>query len=81
MTIQIRNPELQRHILEQVDACNFQTPEAVVEDALLRVMMGKERELTDEDIAAIQLSDEQFEHGEGVDAAEARKQIRRLGAK
>ena len=81
MTVDVKRSEIKRYIEEQVSAGYFPSAEDVVEDALLRVMMEEQTELTDEDVAAIKLSDEQFARGEGIDADEAKKQIRRLYGK
>jgi len=81
MNVQLQKIELERYVQEQVSAGYFPSAEAVVEDALLRVMVEDQTELTDEDVAAIKLSDEQFARGEGIDAEEAKKQIRRLYGK
>ena len=76
MNLQLKKPELEQYIEEQVKAGVFPTPEAVVEDALQRVML-EEVELTDEELADIQESRREFELGEVVDfkefAARARK--------
>jgi Arc/MetJ-type ribon-helix-helix transcriptional regulator len=81
MKVDVKRSELERYIEEQVSAGFFPSAEDVVEDALLRVMVEDQTELTDEDVAAIKLSDEQFSRGEGIDADEAKKQIRRLYGK
>ncbi len=81
MNVQLQKIELERYIQEQVREGFFPSPEAVVEDALRRVMVEDDVELTDEDVAAIKLSDEQFARGEGLDAAEVKNRIRRLYGK
>ena len=65
MNVQLQKPELERFIDEQVKAGIFPSAEAVVEDALLRMM--EEVELSEEDLAAIRQSDEQIANGEVED--------------
>lgn len=76
MNLQLQKPDLERYITEQVRSGNFATPEAVVEDALLHHM--EHGELSDEDIAAINLSDAQIDRGEGVSSEEVAAQMQRL---
>ncbi len=77
MQLSLSKPEFERFIEAKVKCGDFPTPEAVVEDALAR-MMEEDVALTDEDMAAIKESDEQIDRGECVDfdtfAAAARKQ-------
>jgi len=76
MQLHLTQPELERFVADKVKAGDFPTPEAVVENALAR-MMDEEVVLTDGDIAAINRAAEQFERGEGIDfdkfAAEKRR--------
>ena len=65
MKITLSQPELEAYLRDQVEAGNFQTPEAVVEDALMRAM-AEDAELTDDEWAAIKKSDEQIKRGECV---------------
>ena len=81
MNVQFSESDLERFITDQVRAGRFPSPEAAVKDAVRRAMEAEAVELTDEDVAAIKLSDEQFGRGEGIDADEAKKQIRRLYGK
>jgi len=67
MNVQLTKPEMEQFIRERVLAGEFPSPEAVVEDALARVMDEEEFGLSDEDRAAIKRADEQFERGEGID--------------
>lgn len=78
MNVQLQKPEFESYVNEQVRAGNFPNPEAVIEDALARVMMGVQGDLTDEDMAAIQEADEEFARGEGVDEEEAQRRVRSL---
>jgi Arc/MetJ-type ribon-helix-helix transcriptional regulator len=76
MNVQLNKPRFERFIADKVKAGDFPSAEAVVEDALARVM-DDEIVLTDSDIAAIERAAEQFERGEGMDfhqfAARAKK--------
>jgi Arc/MetJ-type ribon-helix-helix transcriptional regulator len=66
MNLELKQPELERYLDEQVRAGHFPTREAVVEYALKRVM-EEQVELTEEDLADIAISDEQFARGEYVE--------------
>ena len=50
MNVDLRKPEIEQYVDEQVRAGNFPTPEAVVEDALLSAMT-RDYQLTEEDWA------------------------------
>jgi Arc/MetJ-type ribon-helix-helix transcriptional regulator len=79
MEVRLTKPQFQKFIDGQVKAGHFLTPEAVVEDALAR-MMEEDLRLTDEDAAAIAAADAQIDRGEFIDfdafAAEMRRKIR-----
>jgi len=66
MQLQLTRPELEKFITDKVNSGDFPTPQAVVEDALTR-MMQDEQSLTDEDIAAIDESEAQLDAGQGID--------------
>lgn len=78
MQVELTKPEIQQFIADRVNAGDFPSAEAVVEDALAR-MMEEEVVLDEKDKAAIDLAFEQFERGESMDfdqfAAEARKKF------
>ncbi len=76
MKVQLQT-NLERFVREQVDAGNFPSPEAVVEAALSR-MMDEQIELTDEDIEAINISDQQFERGEGISSKDVVARVRQM---
>jgi Arc/MetJ-type ribon-helix-helix transcriptional regulator len=74
MNFRLQKPELERFIDEQVKAGIFPSAEAVVEDALLRMM--EEVELSEEDREGIRQSDEQIAKGEVVDYGDFAARIR-----
>jgi Arc/MetJ-type ribon-helix-helix transcriptional regulator len=76
MDVQLKTPEVERYVDEQVKAGRFPTPEAVVEDALRRVM-AEEVELTEEDIEAIKEADEQIDRGEYIEFQEFAARMRK----
>ena len=76
MDLRLTKPQLQKFIDGKVKAGHFPTPEAVVEDALAR-MMEEDLALTEEDAAAIVEADEQIEHGECVDFDQFARDVRR----
>jgi Arc/MetJ-type ribon-helix-helix transcriptional regulator len=81
MNVEFDESDLQRFIAEQVRTGRFPSPAAVVKDAVRRAMDAGVTELTDEDVAAIQLSDEQFAQGEGISAEVVKSRLRQLYGK
>ncbi|HEX4792160.1 MAG TPA: hypothetical protein VH370_00115 [Humisphaera sp.] len=81
MQVQLTKPELEKYVTEKVRAGEFPSAEAVVEDALARVMHG-EVVLTEEDRRAIAEADADFERGDVIDldvfAADMRKRYRQI---
>lgn len=78
MQVRLTKPELERFITDQVKAGRFPSSDAAIEAAVERMMLAQaDAELTDEDVDAINESEEQFDRGEFVDfdafAAEMRK--------
>jgi Arc/MetJ-type ribon-helix-helix transcriptional regulator len=66
MHLELTNPALQKYIADKVSAGEFSSPEAVVEDALNRVIQ-EEIELTDEEAEAINQAEDEIDRGEFVD--------------
>jgi len=79
MQVQLKKPELEKFIDEQVKAGHFPNPEAAVEAAVQQMMLDQMHELDDETIAAVKQADEQIDGGQGVDfkqfSAELRKKM------
>jgi hypothetical protein len=79
MQLTLTKPELEAYLKDQVAAGNYPSPEAVIEDALLRAM-AEDASLTDEDVESIAASAEQLDRGEGIAAdvvaAELRQRYR-----
>jgi Arc/MetJ-type ribon-helix-helix transcriptional regulator len=80
MQVQLKRPELEKFIDEQVRAGHFPTPDAAIEAAVESMMFESEPdELDDETAAAINRAEMQIERGEGIDfnqfAAEMRKKF------
>jgi hypothetical protein len=65
MNVQLTKADLAHYVQDQVSAGNFPSPEAVVEDALQRVIVERVT-LTPEDWAQIAESEAQIERGEFV---------------
>jgi putative addiction module CopG family antidote len=76
MDIRIEQPDIERYIDEQVKAGNFSSAEAVVRDAMARMMEEEHDALTTEDWEAIQESRRQLDRGEGIEFSEVQKQMR-----
>ena len=81
MNVQLQKTELEGYIQEQVICGPFSVCRSRGGRCPTPRMAEDQMELTDEDVAAIKLSDEQFARGEGIDAEEVKKQIRRLYGK
>ncbi len=78
MQVQLKKPELEQFIAEEVKAGRFASPEAAVEAAVEEMMLSR-GELDDETAAAINRAEEQIDRGEGIEfkrfAAEMRKKF------
>ena len=76
MQLRLLKPELAKFVADKVEAGAFPSAEAVVEDALAR-MIAEETFLSDDDVAAINESEDQIDRGELVEfdafAAEMRR--------
>jgi Arc/MetJ-type ribon-helix-helix transcriptional regulator len=79
MHVQLKKPELEKFIDEQVKAGHFPNPEAAVEAAVQQMMLDQMQELDDETVDAINRGDEQIDSGRSLDfkqfAAEMRKKM------
>jgi Arc/MetJ-type ribon-helix-helix transcriptional regulator len=79
MQVQLKKPELEKFIDEQVKAGHFPSPEAAIEAAVQQMMLDQMHELDDEAVDAINRADEQIDSGRGIDfkqfAAEMRKKM------
>jgi Arc/MetJ-type ribon-helix-helix transcriptional regulator len=79
MQVQLKRPELEQFIAEQVEAGHFSSAEDAIEAAVEEMMLARREGavLSDEDAAAINEADAEIDRGEFVDfdtfAAEARK--------
>jgi Arc/MetJ-type ribon-helix-helix transcriptional regulator len=67
MQVHLTKPELARFVDAKVKAGEFPSAQAVVEDALVRMMEEEQETLTEDDLRAIQLADEAMDRGEHVD--------------
>jgi putative addiction module CopG family antidote len=70
------NPETQKFIDEQVKAGRYHSPEAVLEDAVKRMMDEDAMELDDETLAAIDESEDQIARGEYRDWEDVSAELR-----
>jgi Arc/MetJ-type ribon-helix-helix transcriptional regulator len=77
MRVSISSPDLVQFVEAQVNQGRFDSADAVIEAAvaLLRYT-GDDEELTEETLAAIRKSEEQFDRGEGRDFREALLELR-----
>jgi Arc/MetJ-type ribon-helix-helix transcriptional regulator len=66
MQLRLTKPELAKFVDEKVQAGEFPSADAVIEDAVTR-MMEDERTLTEEDARAITEADAEIDRGEFVD--------------
>ena len=68
MQVQLKKPELEKFIDDQVKAGYFPSPEAAVEAAVARMMVDREGEsLTADDVAAVEASEAEIDRGERVE--------------
>lgn len=78
MTVKFSNPEVERFVAEQVQSGRFPSADAVLEEAVGRMMQEPPEALSDEDRTAIDEADADVERGEYVEfdtfAAEIRRQ-------
>lgn len=67
MQVQLRKPDLERFLHEQVKAGFFPSPEAAVEAAVVQMMLDRKAvSLTEQDAAAIEASEAEIDRGECV---------------
>jgi Arc/MetJ-type ribon-helix-helix transcriptional regulator len=66
MHVELINPALQKYVADKVNAGEFPSAEAVVEDALNRAMR-EEIELTDDEAEAINQAEDEIDRGEFVE--------------
>ena len=76
MQVQLTKPELRQFVDEKVKAGEFPSADAVVEDALTR-MMEEEQILTEQDLKAIDSADEQMNRGEHVEFETFAREMRK----
>jgi Arc/MetJ-type ribon-helix-helix transcriptional regulator len=76
LQLQLSRPELEKYITEQVKAGRFPSPEALVEDALER-MIESESGLTEEELDKLAIAEKQVEQGQVTDWSEASKSLRK----
>jgi Arc/MetJ-type ribon-helix-helix transcriptional regulator len=79
MQVQLKKPELEKFIDEQVKAGHFPSPEAAIEAAVQQMMLDQMHELDDETVDAVNRAEEQIDGGRGIDfkqfSAEMRKKM------
>jgi len=76
LQLQLSRPDLEKFIDDQVKAGRFPTPEALVEDALQR-MMESEAGLTENELNQLDAADDEAERGEVLEWNDARKRFRK----
>jgi Arc/MetJ-type ribon-helix-helix transcriptional regulator len=83
MEFRLKNPELERFVEKQVEAGVFPSIDALLEEAVARLKQDEEApKLSDEDWAAIDEADAEFERGEFLEADEVKAMLRQeLGIK
>ena len=83
MTVKFSNPEVERYVAEQVRSGRFPSADALLEEAVGRMMVEQPDELTEADWAAIAEADAEIERGEyeDFDVVAARLMAKVRGAK
>jgi len=76
MQVELTKPELAKFVDDKVKSGDFSSREAVVEDALAR-MMDEEVMLTHDDVTAIIAAEDQIDRGESIDFDEFAARIRK----
>lgn len=76
MVVQLKKPELQRFIDEQVKAGRYSSPDAAIEAAVQQMMLEQEG-LDDQTLAAINRADEQYDQGQYVEWRDVRDELRK----
>ncbi|HSZ58805.1 MAG TPA: hypothetical protein VK797_24260 [Tepidisphaeraceae bacterium] len=76
MEVELKRPELERFILDQVRAGHFPSAGAAVE-AAIEQMMCEYTDLDDESVAAIERADAQYEAGQVVEWRNVRDELRK----
>jgi Arc/MetJ-type ribon-helix-helix transcriptional regulator len=67
MTVEFSEPEVERFVDQQVRSGVFPSADALVQEAVRRMMNDSDDALSDEDWEAIERADAQIERGEFVD--------------
>jgi Arc/MetJ-type ribon-helix-helix transcriptional regulator len=76
MQVELKRPDLAKFVDDKVKSGDFPSREAVVEDALAR-MMDEEVTLSDDDVSAINAAEEQIDRGESIDFDEFATRMRK----
>jgi Arc/MetJ-type ribon-helix-helix transcriptional regulator len=76
LQLQLSKPGLEKFIDDQVKAGRFPSPEAVVEDALAR-MMEAEAGLTEEELDKLDAAEAEAERGDVVEWTDASAELRK----
>lgn len=76
MQVQLKKPELERFIDEQVQAGHFASPEAAVAAAVEQMMLDRLYEWDEETVAAIDRAEEQIERGQYRDWEQVKAELR-----
>jgi len=69
MAVTLINPELEKFVREQVKFGAFPSPEALLEEAVLRLMEDTSSPLSAEETADLMEANAEIDRGEGVDWA------------
>jgi Arc/MetJ-type ribon-helix-helix transcriptional regulator len=77
MRLDLSNPQIERFIAEQLKSGKFTTPEAVVEDALARMM--EEDTLDDAQLDALDAAEDEADRGEVREWRDVAAELRHYG--
>jgi len=75
MQVQLKNPELEQFIDDEVKSGHFRSHDEAVEAAVRQMKLERQYELTDEDAAAIEDGESQLDRGEGRPWEELRVEL------
>ena len=78
MSVELKNPALQKFIQDEVRAGHFPSAEAAVEAAVAQMQLDhSDTRLTEDDLRAIAESDMQIERGELIDFDQFESEMRK----
>ena len=79
MEVTLSNPDLERFVLEQVKFGAFPSAEALLEEAVLRLMEDTSSPLSAEETADLMEANAEIDRGEGADWEVVKAELKKSG--